>query len=115
MQPIIYTKQVTIANGASLSGAAFLENLELVAVVTPAAWTTAALTFQASFDNVTYVNVWNGGAELAYAAIAASTWVTFDPALFLSMPYIKVRSGTGASAVNQAGGDIVTLVMKPLI
>jgi hypothetical protein len=52
---------------------------------------------------------------LSYAAVPASTWVVFDPALFFSVPYIKVRSGTAASPQNQAGGDIITLVLRKIL
>jgi hypothetical protein len=115
MQPIVHPQTVTVLDGQSLSEAAIMGNLELCGVVTDSGWNTAALTFQGSYDNVTYFNIWNGAAELAYAAVAASTWVMFDPAIFLGIPYIKVRSGTGASAVNQTGDSVVTLILRPVI
>ena len=113
----IYTKTVTIANGASLSGAIFLENFELCGIITPAAWTTAALSFQGAYDAIggTYYNLFSGATELSYAAVTASKWVTFDPALFFGVSYLKVRSGTSGTPVNQAGGDIVTLVMRRIL
>jgi hypothetical protein len=114
-QPHTYTKTVTIGAGASLSSACFLENFELCGIITPSGWDTAALTFQGSVDNTTFYNVWNGAAEAAYAAVTASIFVVFDPAIFLGIPYIKVRSGTGASAVNQADAVTVTLVMRQII
>ena len=47
----------TIANGASLSGALDLNERTPVALLMPAAWTAASITFQASFDNSTFYNV----------------------------------------------------------
>lgn len=115
MRPIIYTKTVTVADGQSLSGSAFLETYELCGVITDSGWNTAALTFQGSYDDTNFFNVWNGASELSYAAVTASIFVVFDPAIFLGIPYIKVRSGTSASAVNQTGNSVVTLVMRPIL
>ena len=114
-QPLSVAKTVTVADGASLSDAAFTEYLELCGVITDSGWNTAALTFQGSHDGTNYFNIWNGASELSYAAVVASTWVAFDPALFLGIPYIKVRSGTSASAVNQTGDSVVTLVLRQVV
>lgn len=114
-QPLAIAKTVTVADGASLSGAAFTEYLELCGVITDSGWNTAALSFQGSLDNTNFFNVFNGATELSYAAIAASSWVAFDPALFLGIPYIKVRSGTAGTPVNQTGASVVTLVLRQVV
>ena len=111
----IVTKTVTIANGASLSGAsADAKQKTLVGVVTPAAWTTAGVSFQVSYDNgTTYVVLWDDtGAEYTIPAVPASRYVAVDPTKFLGVTNIKIQSGTSAATTNQAGSDIVTLVLR---
>ena len=108
----IETTTATIDNGASLSGVVDLGGRKLVAIVMPASWTAASLTFQASPDNVTYYNVYDGSTERTlavaasyYSALAIGDWVGFR--------YLKIRSGTAASAVNQGGARVLTLVIQP--
>jgi hypothetical protein len=106
-------KTVTIADGQSLSDAAQLlpHDGRLAAFITPAGWAANAVTFQASVDGVNYFNVYDEGAEYTCAAVPASAYCRVDMNVFHTARYIKVRSGTAAVPANQAGGDIVTLVM----
>lgn len=110
------TTTVTIANGASLSGAADLSGViggGLVAIIPDAAFDTNVLTFQASADNSTFSNLYNSsGAEVTTGSIAASNWYALDPADFAGIPYLKVRSGTSGAAVNQVGATVLTLVFR---
>ena len=103
---------VTIGAGASLSGAVQLRELKLLAVITASTWDTAAITFQISFDGVTYFKVWtDAGAEYSIAAVTASTYLAINPVHFLGARYLKVQSGTTAIPVNQADATIVTLIV----
>lgn len=97
------SQTVTIANGQSLSGAISLGGGLLAAVAMPSGWTAAALSFQASDDGDTYRDVHNDdGAE--YTVItAASRHVAIDPSKFSGAQWIKVRSGTAGTPVNQGG------------
>lgn len=112
------TTTVTIANAASLSDAAnftALPGASLCGIIVPSTWSTAALSFAASADNSTFYPMYNAsGAELATGSITGGTavWVALDPADFAGVPYIKVRSGTVGAAVNQSGGDVLTLVYR---
>ena len=101
---------ITIANGASLSstggdgnaGIIDLRNKSLVGIQMPSAWTAANLTFQGSMDDgVTFANLYDDtGAERTVTA-AVDRAITLDPAKFMGLTHLKVRSGTGAAAVNQ--------------
>lgn len=103
---------VTIANGASLSGAVSLAGLLLVGIVMPASWTAADLTFQASRDGSTYNNVYDeGGLEVTVDA-AVSRHIVIDPARFAGCEYLKVRSGTSGVAVNQAAARSLVLIVR---
>jgi hypothetical protein len=104
---------VTVANGASLSGAGQLlpTNGRLVAIIMDAAWDTNAVSFQVSVDGTNYFNLYDEATEYSMAGVTASTYRKIDWTVFQGARYVKVRSGTAAAAVNQVGDSIVTLVM----
>ena len=99
-------REVVIASAASLSGTVQLQGgrFQLVAIQMPAAWTAASLTFAVSFDGTTFVPLHWAGAEytiLAAGGAAASLGVSLEPSAFAGWPFVRVRSGTAATAVNQ--------------
>jgi hypothetical protein len=100
----------TIANGAALSDAVELGAYEPLAVVMPAAWTAAGLSFQASFDGAAYVDVHDAAGELTTAA-GASRAIALDPDKFLGARKLKIRSGTAAAAVNQLAERKLTVIV----
>jgi hypothetical protein len=105
---------VTIANGASLSGAIDLGSSSLAGILMPAAWTAAGLSFTVSTSLAgTYVPLWNAiGSEYTVpsASAVASQFIVLPVADFLGIQFIKVRSGTAAAAVNQGGDRALVLV-----
>ena len=109
---MVETTTVTIANGASLSGAVDLKGRKLVAIIMPATWTAASLTFQGSVNDTDYFNVYDGATERS-ATVAASYYSSLDIGDWIGFRYIKIRSGTAASAVNQGGARVLTLVVQP--
>lgn len=119
MSRIIRYEPVTIANGANLSSAVNfnlfqddIKGMRLFAIVMPSSWTTANLTFQASHDGSTYNNVYDqNGTELVVTA-AASRFIYLDPTIFPAIQWLKVRSGTSSSPVNQGGNRVLTLVLR---
>lgn len=106
---------VTIAASGSLSSAVRLKpGYDIAAIVMPSAWTAADITFQASADNgTTYNNVYDEDGNELTLTVAASRYVVIAPNQFRGAELIKVRSGTGASAVNQAAARSLTLVTLP--
>jgi hypothetical protein len=86
----------------------------LVAIVVPASWTAADLTFQASNDDTTFTNLYNASGTEVTVTAAASRWIALDPSDFAGIAYLKVRSGTAAAAVNQGGDRVVTFVIRPV-
>jgi len=109
------TTIATIGAGASLSEAVTLPpGHVLCGIQMPADWTAAAITLQGSADNATFQDVYvAAGTEHSITAAAATT-IALDPTLYRSFPYLKVRSGTGASAVNQAAARSIALISRPL-
>lgn len=106
----------TIANGASLSGAVDLTGCVPVGIIMPGDWTAADLTFQGAdpLDDTTYYNVYDRyGVEVTVDA-AEDRHITLDPAEWVSLRRLKVRSGTSGSAVNQGAERVIKIVCRPL-
>ena len=111
---------VTIATGASLSGAsiALPEGLSLVGFETDAEWDANAVSFQGlSTDGSTWKNIYTKdalGGEYLTGSVAASTYTPIDPAVFYGKKSFKFRSGTSATPVNQSGATTINLVFASL-
>lgn len=102
---------LTIANGASLSGAVdFYVTDNPVALQMPSAWTTANLTVQASFDGSTFTDMYlDDGTEMVITA-ATSRWIVLNITRFLGVRQIKLRSGTSGSPVTQGASRTIYLI-----
>lgn len=103
---------VTIVNATSLAAAVQLPpEWRPIAIVTPAAWTAANLSFQVSHDGGTTFNDFydDGGNEVLVTA-SASRFIALPPRIFAGVTNIKVRSGTSAVPVNQGGTRTLVLV-----
>lgn len=91
---------VTIANGETVSSAAFMKNGVAGAIQFPAALTGTALTFQVSYDGVTYTALYaTGGSAVSYT-VAASRVIPLDKEVFGAFPYIKLVSGSAEGAAR---------------
>ncbi len=103
----------TIAAGESLSDTIFTGGLPVCAIQMPAGWDAAALTFQAAGDLAASVaNVYDKeGTELS-ATVAASRFIQLDPALLAGAKYLKIRSGTAGTAVNQTAERKLVVVLR---
>lgn len=103
--------QVTIANAASLSDAAHIGAGTLVGIQLPTI-DSASLSFQGSYDGVTYVEVVDAsGNAVAYQASTGAVYIK-APADLVGVPYLKVRSGTVGSPVAQTPAAVITLIVK---
>ncbi len=102
----------SIANTTALSAAVDLGAQRLHRIALPAGWTAAAISFQSSFDGSSWADLYdaNGEVTLAAAVVAANRAIVVDPAPFLGIRYLKIRSGTAATPVNQAAQRDLTLV-----
>lgn len=92
------------ATPAALGPAIDVGGARLAAILIPAVWAVAVLTFQASADGVTWNDLYDDqGNEVTCQAVAGK-WMGLD---VLARPvgafrFLKLRSGTSASPVNQA-------------
>lgn len=107
---------VTIANGASLSGAQELTEGQLVGILMPAAWTAAAVSFDVSYDGTTYAPLYNQSGEVkvssSHIATAERRYFALDPVDFMGARYLKIRSGLNGAAVAQGAARTITLLMR---
>lgn len=108
------TQTVTIAAGASLSGASVKRSgYRLVSVCTASTWDAAKISFAVSNDGTTFYTLYSAitGAEVKYdSALTGAAAVSVNPADFAAWDYVKVRSGLVGAATNQVDETIVTLV-----
>lgn len=110
MGAFIRTKTCTIANGESLSGAVYVGGEHsLVGITYPAAWTAAGISFQVSFDGVTYQNLRDDAGNEVTKTVTAGQFRELDASEFKTAIYLKVRSGTAALAVAQLAARTITL------
>lgn len=97
----------TILSGQSLSQAVLTQG-KLTSIQMPSGWDAAVISFQGSPDGVTYTDMYDyTGNEITVAA-AANEMVTLDRVE--SAAFMKFRSGTGASPVNQTANR--TLIVQ---
>ena len=76
------------------------------------AWTTAAMTLQASRDNVNWFNVLNYDGTEWQVQPAASSFVNLSPLELQGARFIRPRSGTAAAAVNQVADANITIATR---
>jgi hypothetical protein len=118
LSPTRRVATATIAASGSVSAAVDLETESIVAIQMPAAWTTAAITFQGSNDGVTYNDLYDSdGTEVTIASddAVAARFIVLTAALWqLLKPvrYMKIRSGVTATPVAQAAERAVKLILR---
>ena len=109
-----YKKTATIANGASVSNALAI-NGSITRIEIPSAWTAAALTFQVSSDGSTFIDLYdefNTEVIIASASIPTGTVraIRLKLADWTNLLWIKLRSGTTGTPVNQGAARSIVVV-----
>lgn len=105
---------VTIAVGASLSGAVNVNGRRLVGIVLPTNAEGTSITLQALMPDGTYGNVHDeAGTEYAVTLAAGRYTAIKSGAVLESLGTIKVRTGTAGVPTVQAGADtLVYLILE---
>lgn len=107
-----HLEQLTISSGNSLSSNIRLSVSMVVGIVIDSStWTSADMTFQGSIDGTTFFNLYDGSDEYA-VTVLANTAHKLDPLIFKPWKYVRCRSGTNASAVNQQGTRTARLLIS---
>lgn len=111
--PVI-ARAVTIPAGATgLSPAIELGEYHLGRIDVPANWLAAGLSVQVSADNVTYYEMYDAAGALYSLPVGASRGQLVTVNDFLSVRWLKLRSGTLALPVNQTNSPILSLSLIP--
>jgi hypothetical protein len=69
------------------------------------------MTFQVSPDNSNWYNLYDKVGEVSYPA-AASEYLALDPTQFAGVRYLKLRSGTAGTPVNQGAERSLSVVLR---
>jgi len=106
------TFSVTIASGTALSAAVDMRGYVPYGIQMPAAWTAAGLSFEVSDDGAAFADLYDATAEYTLAA-GVSRAIGFPGGnIFTGFKYIKVRSGTTGTPVNQGADRIIDILCK---
>lgn len=106
---------VTIADEASLSSAAELKFCSPVRLELPTI-DSAALTFQVSEDGTTYRNYYDEyGTEITIPASTGARIIRLNPSEWWNLRFMKIRSGTAASAVNQTTAAVSIKIVCQMV
>lgn len=104
MGAIQSTLTATIASGQTVGAAFFCGAKGPAALVMPAAFTGANISFQGSVDGSSYSAIISAGAAYS-VAVAANQTVVLDPAVFAAFPYLKL-----VSDASEGGARSITVI-----
>lgn len=105
--------RVVISSGQAESGVLKLVSETVVGLYMPSAWDAADLVFSASHDGTNFFDVHDFGAPLTVQADAGQ-YVPLDVAKFVGIAYVKVRSESGGTPVNQTADREIIPVFRTL-
>ncbi|MBI4906602.1 MAG: hypothetical protein HY820_23435 [Acidobacteria bacterium] len=114
-EPLLSRVTTSIASGQSLTGSIDLKDHPLIAIEMPASWTAATLTFQGSSDGTTWKDVFNMEGDEFTIQAAASRYIVLSPFEFQWARYIKIRSGTTGTPVNQGAARTLVVVTRRIL
>jgi hypothetical protein len=113
MSNVFKDATVTIASGASLSGIIHCGAGVPVQILMPASWTAADITFQTSQSaDGAFSDLYDESGNEVKVIANASRAIAVEGANFAGVRFLKLRSGTTGSAVNQDADRSITLVMR---
>lgn len=115
---VLYNVAATIDTAATaLSSGVNLNGLLLVGVTkVDIDWDTANITFQASHDGVTYVDLYTIAGLEKTVTVTVDTdaqYFALDPSDFAGVKHIKFRSGTQATPVQQTESQDLVVHVRP--
>lgn len=118
----IYSKNVIISAGTSLSLPFSLDGGRIVGLLIPSTWATAVITLSVvPIMGTSFHNLYDqGGAEYTFSAVpsgfmAVGQPVSYDVGVSQALDYlqsIRLRSGTSLSPVNQSAEQIIGVLMR---
>jgi len=91
----------TIANGQTTSGAVDSRGRTLVALLMPAAFTGATVSYSVSFDGITYREFYDANNTKVVHTVAANRHIGIPPVDFSGCRFIKAISASAEGAERQ--------------
>ncbi len=101
-----------ITEDDDLTAAISLLDLTPVAIIMPAAWDAADLTFQIGDSNDTFTNLYNDTGSEVVVTAAASRYIRLVPSEWVNMRQLKIRSGTSGTPVAQTADRTLIIVTR---
>jgi len=108
--------KATIALDGTLSGAVPIGGAAC-ALLMPAAWTAATITFQAGHEEagvITYRDLYDQDGDEVELTVAVDRHVILNPAEFLGVEHLKIRSGTAAAPVQQVAAREIYVIYREM-
>ena len=114
--PSLSSFPAIIYSGTALTGSIDTKDQPVMAIRIPASWTTANLTFQGSQDATNFFDVYNiYGDEYTVVVGGASRYIVLSPLEFQWARYIKIRSGTTGTPVNQGADRSLLIITRRVL
>jgi hypothetical protein len=104
-------KTATIPAGQSLSGVLDCTSGGPAFLHMPPDWTSAMLSFQVSFDGVSFNDLFDRTAAELAINVLGGTSVNLDQTLWKPVLYLKVRSGVRGNPMPQAADRVITITI----
>lgn len=111
--PVIPRAVIIPAGATGLSPTIELGEYHLGRIDVPANWLAAGLSVQVSADNITFYEMYDATGLLYSLPVGASRGQLVTIADFLSVRWMKLRSGTLAAPVNQTNAPVLMLSLFP--
>lgn len=115
-QDNVKIEEVIIAKGQSLSTTIVpIKDYKYFQIIMPSSWTTANLTFQTSDTSTgTFQDVYdeNNTEVVVQAASSRNIILTTSGLYLISSKFLKIRSGTTGTPVNQTSQRTIKLILK---
>lgn len=112
-----YLSQITatVPNGQAITASIDLKDQPILAIRMPASWTTANITFQSSQNGTDWLDVYNMFGDEFTVTAAAGRVIVMSPFDFQWGRYIKIRSGTTGTPVNQSADRTIILITRRVL
>lgn len=94
---------VTIANGATTSGAANLDGLAVMGFIIPAAFTGTTITFLGSDDGTNFFTLVNASGTTLSVTVVTSSYMLMSATDLMGIRYLKLVSGASEAAARSVG------------
>lgn len=110
------TIAAVIPSGATGQSAAVdLTGFAVTGIVMPATWVAAGITMLTSDAEAgTFLPVHDAAGTEMLITVAASRFVALSPDATSSLRWVKLRSGTTATPVDQTAERALTLIVEPI-